>query len=93
MIIRLLKHSHRLVRTFVSAAVLLACVWSLLSQGSARAAGPRVLPEGQVPNDQRLEPLKDLNGYFPFEPPSSREAWQDRATELRRRFQPGRDRQ
>jgi dienelactone hydrolase len=45
-----------------------------------------VLPEGRVPNDPRLGPLKDLNGYFPFHPPATREAWQARAEELRRRI-------
>ena len=27
---------------------------------------PRITPPGQLPNDVRLEPLKDLNGYFPM---------------------------
>ncbi|MEP6671460.1 MAG: acetylxylan esterase [Chthoniobacter sp.] len=44
---------------------------------------PRVLPSGEVPKDVRLEPLKDLNGYFPFTPPKSREAWAPRAEEVR----------
>ena len=33
--------------------------------------------------DARLGPLKDLDGYFPFTPPESREAWAKRADELR----------
>ena len=45
----------------VAAAVVLA--------GVALAAGPRVIPEGQKPGDVRLQPPKDLNGYFPFDPP------------------------
>ncbi|MCA9249044.1 MAG: acetylxylan esterase [Planctomycetales bacterium] len=40
---------------------------------------------GARPNDTRLEPLKDLNGYFPFEVPASVEAWQARADDLRLR--------
>ncbi len=28
------------------------------------AVGPRVLADGKVPGDKRLEPLKDLNGYL-----------------------------
>jgi len=48
------------------------------------AAGPRVLPQGQLPADKRLEPLKDLNGYFPFTPPESKQQWERRAVELRR---------
>jgi len=44
---------------------------------------PRALPSGEVPKDVRLEPLKDLNGYFPFTPPESREVWAKRAEEVR----------
>jgi alanine-glyoxylate transaminase/serine-glyoxylate transaminase/serine-pyruvate transaminase len=36
--------------------------------GPVFAAAPRVLPAGQLPDDHRLEPLKDLDGYFPFTP-------------------------
>jgi dienelactone hydrolase len=48
-----------------------------------RAAPPRALPAGQIPRDARLGPLKDLNGYFPFAPPASAEAWARRAAQLR----------
>lgn len=48
------------------------------------AAGPRVLPEGQLPADRRLEALTDLNGYFPFTPTESKQQWERRAEELRR---------
>jgi hypothetical protein len=60
----------------------LICV--VLLAGHIRAEAPRVLPAGQLPQDKRLGPLTDLNGYFPFTPPSSREAWQQRAAQLRR---------
>src|SRR4051812_32700790 len=50
------------------------------------AAAPRVLPEGNVPNDSRLEPLKDLDGYFPFTPPSSKAEWEKRADRVRRQI-------
>lgn len=46
---------------------------------------PRVYPEGRAPADARLGPLKDFNGYFPFDAPASREAWEKRAEEVRRR--------
>jgi len=62
--------------------VLLACGTAL----GAAAAGPRVLPEGTLPRDTRLGPLKDLNGYFPFTPSASREAWEPRAAQLRRQL-------
>src|SRR5690606_8269446 len=46
---------------------------------SASAEAPRVLPSGTQPNDIRLKPLKDLDGYFPFQPPGSPEEWNERA--------------
>ncbi len=50
-------------------------------------APPRVLPAGSLPADARLAPLKDLDGSFPFEVPSTREAWERRAEDLRRQVQ------
>ena len=54
--------------------------------GSAVSAATRALPVGQLPNDVRLQPLKDLDGYFPFTPPTSKEAWAQRAAEVRRQI-------
>ncbi|MHB1037619.1 MAG: acetylxylan esterase family protein [Pirellulales bacterium] len=51
---------------------------------AAWAQAVRVLPEGQLPNDKRLGELKNLDGYFPFVPPASREAWAKRAERVRR---------
>src|SRR3989441_8000991 len=50
------------------------------------SAAPRVLPEGKLPNDIRLEPLKDLDGHFPFAPPASKDAWETRAERVRRQI-------
>ena len=47
---------------------------------------PRVLAEGQLPADSRLEPLVDLNGYFPFRPPGNRRAWRVRTEQVRRQM-------
>ncbi len=52
----------------------------------AHAEGPRVLPEGQLPKDARLKPLKDLEGYFPFTPPTSKADWAGRAERVRRQI-------
>ena len=49
-------------------------------------AVPRVLSEVQLPNDARLEALKDLDGYFPFTPPASQAAWEKRAGRVRRQI-------
>ena len=52
----------------------------------AVAAGPRVLSEGQLPNDVRLKSPKDLDGYFPFLPAKSPEDWTRRAERVRRQI-------
>jgi len=36
--------------------------------------------------DVRLEALKDLNGYFPFTPPSDLKSWESRKAEVQRRI-------
>ena len=58
---------------------------ALIFAGSLFAA-PRVLPEGKLPNDVRLKPLKDLDGYFPFAPPASKSDWEKRAERVRRQI-------
>lgn len=50
-------------------------------------ADKAALPNGQtVPEDQRLKPLKDLNGYFPFTPAVSKAEWEKRAQKVRERI-------
>jgi dienelactone hydrolase len=51
------------------------------------AEAPRVLPQDKFPNDIRLQPLKDLDGYFPFQPCPTPEAWAKRAERVRRQMQ------
>lgn len=46
----------------------------------------RVLPEGELPQDTRLQGLVDLNGYFPFAPPQSKETWEAGANRVRRQI-------
>src|SRR5678816_1621898 len=58
----------------------------LLASVAVAAAVPRVLPEGKLPNDRRLEPPKDLDGYFPFTPPASPAEWERRAERVRRQI-------
>ena len=45
-----------------------------------------MLPDGKVPADKRLEPPKDLDGYFPFTPPKSTAEWERRAEQVRQRI-------
>ena len=62
----------------------LVCLLCMLVSTALFAAPPRALPEGQPSSDQRLGPLKTLNGYHPFRPVNSKQAWAKRAAELRR---------
>src|SRR6267378_2784532 len=62
------------------------CLALSIAATAAASAAPRVLPEGKLPNDIRLEPLKDLDGYFPFTPPASKAAWEKRAERVRRQI-------
>ena len=63
--------------------VSLAAVLLLVS--SAAAETIRALPDGK-PNDARLGPPKDLDGYFPFAVPKSKEEWDVRAERVRRQM-------
>lgn len=67
----------RLVLLTAVALSLNSTVWS---------AGPRALSSGQRPDDLRLQAPKDLDGYFPFQPPESKEAWDRRASQVRQRI-------
>src|SRR6478672_1188081 len=58
----------------------------LLIASPITAAGSRALPAGVLPNDSRLKPLKDLDGYFPFTPPKSQADWNTRAERVRRQI-------
>ena len=51
--------------------------------GETFALEIRVFEKGKKPNDVRLNPPKDLNGYFPFKVPQSKEAWEARRKNLR----------
>ncbi|MEZ6053811.1 MAG: acetylxylan esterase [Planctomycetaceae bacterium] len=65
-------------------SLLLALLLTIVS--SAHAGSPRALPEGEQPNDVRLGPPENLNGYFPFHQVDSVDAWPARQAEIRRRI-------
>ncbi len=67
-------------------SLLLALSVALARTAPAFAEPPRALPAGQIPNDTRLQPVKDLDGYFPFTPPTSKEAWAKRSERVRRQI-------
>ena len=54
---------------------------------SVLAAAPRARPANDVPDDHRLQPLKDLDGYFPFKPSATPAEWSVRAEAVRRQVQ------
>lgn len=66
--------------------LLLALLLGSLLPSLLLAAGPRVLPADKLPNDARLGPLKDLNGYFPFTPAEDKQQWERRAERVRRQI-------
>ncbi len=59
---------------------------SLVNLDQTAEAAPRVAAEGTLPQDARLGALKDLNGYFPFTPPKSKEEWEKRYEYVRRQI-------
>ena len=69
-------------RRMIWAAICLGMVCA----GSVQAQSPRAFSDGRWPDDARLGPLKDLNGYFPFFVPPTQQAWRARADLVRRRM-------
>lgn len=67
-------------------AVMLSSSGLKLQAAQETGAKVRVLPEGTLPQDSRLGPLRDLNGYFPFHPPETLADWLVRAEQVRRRM-------
>lgn len=75
----------RVIASYVQRCAAVLLTWILIA--GACAGLPRALPEGQLPDDVRLKPLKDLDGYFPFTPCKSVEEWNGRAERVRRQMQ------
>jgi len=74
-------------RTTTAALSLLCALSAVLFVEPVAADGlPRVLPAGKLPDDVRLKPLKDLDGYFPFAVPQSTEQWKSRADFVKRQI-------
>ena len=74
-------NDSRSYRVAALASTFLCCASAM----AADAANHRVFDDGQQPDDSRLQAPKDLNGYFPFEVPKSKAAWEQRQTELKQR--------
>ena len=74
---------YALTMTIRLSTTSLSLAMSVLAAASMAGSAPRVLPEARQPEDVRLQPLKDLDGYFPFKPPASRAEWEKRAQRVR----------
>ena len=62
-------------------AFILVCCLSY--HGELGAATPVHMTKSQPFKDHRHSPLKDLNGYFPFQVPENLQSWEKRSEELR----------
>ena len=58
----------------------------VLAAATVGAEPPGGQPDGRLLDDKRLGPLVNLDGYFPFTPYKSKEAWQERAQRLHRQL-------
>jgi dienelactone hydrolase len=67
---------------------LAALAGTFVTAPSSFLRGDDQIPQtlGKTPDDRRLGPLRDLNGYFPFEPTETLEQWEKRAELVRRRI-------
>ncbi|MDA7977520.1 MAG: acetylxylan esterase [Pirellulales bacterium] len=75
------------LRSFLG-SLLMAGMTSLAWLGFAGIsfAQTRITSEGELPPDDRLAPLRDLNGYFPFSPVEDVADWPQRADDVRTRI-------
>ncbi len=73
-----------LLRSCAALCLALALPLGLAAVGWAEA--PRVLPPGERPDDKRLGDLITLDGYFPFTPCQTPEAWEKRSERARRQM-------
>ena len=61
----------------------LVTVLILAAAGYSDEDPTRLFPEKSELKDARLAPPKDLNGYFPFAPPATKEGWNNRSKQVR----------
>ena len=76
----------RQLNVSIIGAILVSITFLLTNTVVAEPFEMRVYHTGERPRDRRLERPKNLNDYFPFHVPSSRQQWDERASELRQRI-------
>jgi dienelactone hydrolase len=64
-----------------------ATLLALLCVVSSFGENLKAIKPGEIPNDIRLQPVKDLDGYFPFTPPPTKELWEKRAKFVREQLE------
>lgn len=63
-----------------------AAAATCLLQSLEAVASPSLVAPGQHVVDRRLDPPKDLDGYFPFTPPESAAEWSQRSARVRQQI-------
>ncbi|MBX3438795.1 MAG: acetylxylan esterase [Planctomycetaceae bacterium] len=72
-----------------AASVVLALILIEWFAGELNAQPPtvqQILPDNVTLEDHRSAPLKDLDGFFPFDVPATRAEWEQRSSALQRRI-------
>ncbi|MGZ0166660.1 MAG: acetylxylan esterase [Planctomycetales bacterium] len=64
----------------------LALLFLVVGASPILAETPRVFPAGERPADARLDELRTLNSYFPFESVKNGKQWEQRQEEIKRRI-------
>ena len=57
----------------------------VIVMGVVHAESPVVFPD-DLPRDHRLDDLRTLNGFFPFQPVSNLKQWTQRQSDIKRRI-------
>ncbi|MCA9188206.1 MAG: acetylxylan esterase, partial [Planctomycetales bacterium] len=81
--------TNRRAASVCAATLLVSAVAAIINTDVANSSAAEVgrcYVEGHTANDARLEALTDLNGYFPFHVPATREQWEARRRELQERL-------
>lgn len=73
------------MKLLISFLVCMLLCGSLVARAFA-VDDPKPLPKIELSQDVRLKPPKDLNGYFPFQPPNSKAEWEKRSNFVKRQL-------
>lgn len=74
------------MKCLLAATFVLINLTALNAYGETNSGSTHVYGDGEKPADARLGELKDLNGYFPMQVPTSLDEWKSRSEQVRRRI-------